>query len=100
MAGGVGEHSTRPTATRGSERLDIITDSVMSMTKEEWRNAYLLPIKNPNGEMTHDEADALVVAGLVALANTTIDNRDRIKLALALCEAWEMGGNPYLLNVR
>lgn len=70
------------------------------MTKEEWRNAYLLPITNPNGEMTHDEADALVVAGLAALATTTIDNRARIRLALALCEAWEIDGNPYLLNHR
>lgn len=78
----------------------IITDNMENMTKEEWRNAYLLPITNPNGEMTYDEADALVVAGLVALATTTIDNRARIKLALALCEAWEMHSNAYLLNHR
>jgi len=73
------------------------------MTKEEWRNTYLLPITNPNGEMTHDEADALVVAGLAALPTvgiTTISNRSRIRLALALCEAWEIDGNPYLLSIR
>ncbi len=65
------------------------------MTENEWRSTYLEPMKTPDGIMTVDEADALVMSGLAALSEVRGIEHHKgsnwycCRLGLALLYEWE-----------